>query len=339
MAGASLGTGLTLLASLLNLQQAEAAPVFRLPTDNRTLLQPGKESLFYAPTPGRTWTAGQFGCVRSDGTQMHEGVDILSLQKDKKGEPTDEVRAAASGEVAYVSRKPGLSNYGIYLVLRHRIEGIQVFTLYAHLRSVRADLSAGTAVRAGEAVGTVGRTTNTRTPITKDRAHLHFEVDLLVNEDFSGWLKKHEPGTRDDHGPWNGRNLLGLDPTEIFRLQQKSEDFSLLEHLRNQKEMCRIRVTHTSFPWLKRYPSLIRRNPTAEKEGIVAYDVSLNYNGVPFRLVPKARSEIKGDPSTRILEVDEAEFANHRCRKLIFKRGQTWILTARGQELIQLLTY
>lgn len=76
-------------------------------------------------------------------------------------------------------------------------------------------------------------------------------------------------------------------------------------------------------------PSLIRRNPIAEREGIVAYDVSLNYNGVPFRLVPKARSEIKGDPSTRILEVDEAEFANHRCRKLIFKRGQTWILTER----------
>jgi len=326
--------------ALLGALTAGAAPAFRLPTDNRSLLQPGNEAKFFAPTPGRSWTAGQFGCVRSEGTQMHEGVDILSIQKDKKGEPTDDVRAAASGQVAYVSRKAGLSNYGIYLVLKHRIEGIQVFTLYAHLREVRRDLAPGTAIKAGESIGKVGRTTNTRTPITRDRAHLHFEIDLLINESFSAWLKKHDPGTRDDHGPWNGRNLLGLDPSEIYRAQQKkNENFSLLTHLRNQREMCSVLVAHTSFPWLKRYPSLIRRNPVAEREGIAAYEISLNYNGVPFRLVPRARSEIKGSVTTRLLDVNESEFVNHRCRKLIFKRGQSWTLTARGQELIQLLTH
>lgn len=329
-----------LALALLAAAPAGASEAFRLPTNNRSLLQAGGEGKFFAPTPGRTWTAGQFGCVRSEGTQMHEGIDILSIQKDKKGEPTDEVRAAAAGQVAYVSRKAGLSNYGIYVVLRHRIEGLQAFTLYAHLRAVRANLAPGTTVRAGEAIGTVGRTTNTRTPITRDRAHLHFEIDLLINESFSSWLKKNEPGTRDDHGPWNGRNLLGLDAADIFRQQEKqAEAFSLLEYLRNQREMCRILVPNTSFPWLKRYPSLIRRNPLAEREGIVAYEVSWNYNGVPFRLVPRARSEVKGALTTRVLEVDESEFANHRCRKLIFKRGQLWTLTARGLDLIQLLTH
>ncbi len=317
-----------------------AAPPFRLPTDNRNVLQSGRDSWFFAPTPGRTWTAGQFGCVRSGGDQMHEGVDILSLRKDSRGEPIDEVRAAASGSVAYVNRRAGLSNYGIYLVLRHRVEGIEVFSLYAHLREARSDLKPGTSVRAGENVGVVGRTTNTRTSIGQYRAHLHFEIGLLVNDEFSAWLKKHEPGTRDYHGAWNGRNLLGLDPAEIFRLQEKQgAGFSLLEHLRGQREMCRVLVADTSFPWLKRYPTLIRRNSIAARDGIAAYEVSLNYNGVPFRLVPRSRNEIKGTVATRVLDVDEAEFAKHRCRKLIFKKGQTWILTARGQSLFRLLCH
>lgn len=316
------------------------AQPFRLPTENRALLDPARQSEFFAPTPGRTWTAGQFGCVRSDGTQMHEGIDILAMQHDRRGEPTDEVKAAAAGEVAYVSRKPGLSNYGIYIVLRHQIEGLQVFTLYAHLREARSDLAPGNSVAAGEKIGILGRTTNTRTPITRDRAHVHFEIDLLVNERFSGWLKKHEPDTRDDHGPWNGRNLLGLDPAEIFRAQQqKGARFSLLEHVRNQTEMCRVLVADTAFPWLKRYAPLIQRNPIAEREGIVAYELSLNYNGVPFRMTPRARSEITGPVANRLLGVAEAENREHPCRKLVFRRGQSWVLTAKGQELIGLLTY
>ena len=225
-------------------------------------------------------------------------------------------------------------------MLRHRIDGIQVFTLYAHLRDIQSNLAPGSDVRAGSVLGTLGRTTNTRTPITKDRAHVHFEIDLLVNEGFSSWLKKNDPTARDDHGPWNGRNLIGLDPAEIFHLQkQKGSEFSLLDYLRKRPEMCRILVAHTSFPWLKRYPALILRNPVAERQGIVAYELSLDFNGVPFRLVPRSRSEIKGPVSTRLLDVSEAEYREHPCRKLVFKRGQTWVLTARGREWIELLTH
>lgn len=319
---------------------AAAETAFRFPTENEAMLQPGNEAKFFAPTAGRTWTAGQFGCVRSDGTQMHEGVDILALKHDRRGEPLDEVHAAAAGEVAYINRKSGLSNYGNYVVLRHTIDGLEVYTLYAHLREARRDLQPGQKVHAGETIGALGRTTNTRSSITKDRAHVHFEIDLLVNERFPAWLHKHEPEARDDHGAWNGRNLLGLDPAEVFRQQQRQGTaFNLLEHVRNQEEMCKVLVADTSFPWLKRYPRLIRKNAVAEKEGIVAYEVSLNYNGLPFRLTPRARSEIKGSVSTRILSVAETEYRQHGCRKLIFPRGQSWILTARGQELISLLTH
>jgi hypothetical protein len=195
-------------------------------------------------------------------------------------------------------------------------------------------------VAAGESLGILGRTTNTKSAIGRDRAHLHFEINLLVTDRFSAWLRKHEPTTRDDHGPWNGRNLLGIDPAEVFRRQRElGARFSLLDHLRTQKEMCRVLVADASFPWLRSYPRLIRRNPVAEREGIVAYELSLNYNGLPFRLVPRARSEIQGSLATRLLTVDEAEYRRHPCRKLVFKRGQSWVLTAHGTELLCLLTY
>ncbi len=313
---------------------------FRLPTANRALLTPGREAGFFAPTPGNSWTAGQYGCVRSAGTQLHEGIDILAVQRDRRGEPTDPVRASAPGSVAYVNRNPGLSNYGIYVILRHRIEGLQVYTLYAHLRAVRSGISPGAPVSAGQIIGVLGRTTNTRTPIAPYRAHLHFEIALVVNDGFARWQQAREPGTRNDHGLWNGRNFIGIDPAAVFRSQARlGSRFSLIAHLQSQREMCRILVPGSSFPWVRRYAALIRPNPTAARNGVVAYEVSLNYAGLPFRLVPRSRAEITGSLSTRLLSVNNEEATRHGCRKLVFKRGQTWVLTARARELLDLLTH
>ena len=89
---------------------------------------------FFAPTaPDKPWTSGSFGCVRNNGTRLHEGLDIRHLQTDQHGEPTDPVMATADGTVVYFSTKPSLSNYGRYIVIRHVVEGIEIYSLYAHL--------------------------------------------------------------------------------------------------------------------------------------------------------------------------------------------------------------
>src|SRR5437016_11412991 len=99
------------------------AQPFQLPTANHALFEKGGEEKFFVGTTGKPWTTGAFGCVRSDGRQLHEGLDIRCLQRDQRGEPTDPVMATADGTVAYISRRPALSNYGNYLVLRHQVEG------------------------------------------------------------------------------------------------------------------------------------------------------------------------------------------------------------------------
>src|SRR5262245_9504760 len=115
--------------------QALAQP-FQLPTANHALFEKGGEERFFVGTTGKPWTTGTFGCVRTDGHQLHEGLDIRCLQRDKRGEPTDPVMTAADGEIAYINRKPGLSNYGNYIIARHNIDGIEIYSLYAHLSQV-----------------------------------------------------------------------------------------------------------------------------------------------------------------------------------------------------------
>src|SRR6185437_3629275 len=134
---------------------------FHLPTANSNLFFVPNQSAFFAPTaPDKPWTSGSFGCVRDYSQRMHEGVDILHLQTDKRGEPTDPVMATTDGTVVYFSTRPSLSNYGNYLVIRHVVEGMEIYSLYGHLSAVRSGLKIGDAVKAGEVIGTMGRTSN-----------------------------------------------------------------------------------------------------------------------------------------------------------------------------------
>ena len=316
------------------------AQPFQLPTANHALFEKDGEAKFFVGTIGKPWMSGTFGCVRSDGRQMHEGLDIRCLQRDNHGDPTDPILATADGTVVYFSTHPSLSNYGIYLVLRHQIEGLDIYSLYAHLHEIRRDLKIGQAVKAGEPIAIMGRTANTHQGISKDRAHLHFELNLLANDRFANWQKMAAPGQRNDHGEWNGQNLLGIDPLPIHvQGHNPGARFSLLDFLQHQTELCRVLARKTDFPWLRRYAPLVRRNPIAEKEGTAGYEIALNFNGVAFQLIPRAASEIKSKAKFQLLSVNETEFRKNPGRHLVIKKGLRWELTNHGSSLLDLLTY
>jgi murein DD-endopeptidase MepM/ murein hydrolase activator NlpD len=330
---------LALAGFLSSAASLSAQTPFQFPTANHALYELGAELKFLAPTsPDRSWTTGSFGCVRTDGWQMHEGLDIRSLQHDRRGEPTDPVLATADGTVMYVNPKAGLSNYGKYVVIRHVIEGVEIYSLYAHLSEVST--ATGRNVRAGDVIATMGRTSNTSEHIGKERAHLHFELNVFVNDNFSAWFKKNLPGERNDHGLWNGQNLDGLDPRDILLAEHNPvKPFSLLTFLRSQTELCRVLVRVTNFSYLKRYAPLVLKNPKAEQEGVAGYEIVFNYNGVVFALMPRAASEIKGAAKVQLLSVNEAEYHAHPCRKLVVQHGSRWQLTEKGLREVEMLTY
>jgi len=331
---------LNLLLPLLVTASIGSAAGFQLPTANRALFEPGGEERFFVGTTGRGWESGTFGGVRSGGYQLHEGIDIRCLQRDKRGEPTDPVMASADGTIAYINRKASLSNFGIYVMIRHRIDGIEVYTTYAHLSEVRAGLQAGSPVKAGEVIAVMGRTANTGEGISKDRAHVHFEIGLLLNDNFASWHRKYLKGQRNDHGDWNGQAMRGLDPREILLRQHHEGDrFRLVDYIRNQAELCRVQVHATQFPWVRRYPSLFARNPRAEKEGVAGYEIWLNFVGLPYRMTPLAPGELKSKAAVHLVSVNETERARDPSGKVVTQRNGKWVLTNSGQNLISLLTY
>ncbi len=316
------------------------AQPFHLPTANRALFEPGHEEKFFVGTVGKPWMSGTFGCVRTDGWQMHEGLDIRCLQRDQHGEPVDPVLATADGTVAYINTRPSLSNYGNYIVLRHQIDGLEIYSLYAHLHAVRAGLKIDQPVKTGEQIAVMGRTTNTREGISRERAHVHFELNFLVNDHFANWYKTAHPGERNDHGDWNGQNLVGIDPRGVLLAQHAQGDkFSLLTFVSQQTELCRVLARGANFPWVKRYAQLVTPNPRADKEGIAGYEIALNFNGLPYQLTPRTPAEMRGKARFQLLSVNAAEQQKNPCRRLVVRKGARWELTSHGLQFLELLTY
>ena len=325
---------------LLSAETIFAQIPFQFPTANHALYQPGAELKFFAPTASdKPWTSGSFGCVRNNSSRMHEGLDILHLHTDRRGEPTDPVLATANGTVMYANDKPGLSNYGRYLVLQHAVEGVEIFSLYAHLSAIAPGVVAGKKVGAGQVIATMGRT-STAEVIAKDRAHVHFELNVFVNDRFEAWFAQNRPGERNDHGHWNGHNLLGLDASQILMAERPGEKkFNLLDFLRRQPELCRVQVRAKNFPFLKRYAPLVQKNPVAEKTGIAGYEITLNYSGVPFALTPRGETEMKSRNKIFLLAVNEAVQKANPCGNLVVQRGGRWQLTDSGRRAMELLIY
>jgi len=319
--------------------QALNAQMFLLPTANHALFEQGAEEKFFVGTTGKPWSSGTFGCVRSDGRQMHEGLDIRCLKRDRKGEPLDPVVASCDGKVAYINKRVGASNYGRYVVLRHLVDGMEVFTIYAHLSDFATGLKPGLVVKAGEAIATMGRTSNTRERISVERAHVHFEINLFLSDRFSVWYKKEHPKDPDDHGMWNGMNMAGLDPRLIL-LEQHTQGarFNLVRFVQGRPELCRILVRDTDFSFPRRYPMLVRANPVAQKEGIAGYEITLDFNAVPISLTPRAASEMKSKQRYQLLSVNAVEEEKNPCRHLVVRRGTRWELSNSGVTFLNLLT-
>lgn len=327
------------LAILLGCHLARAQ-TFRLPTSNRALFERDGGPRFFTGTVGRSWESGAFGCVRSEGFQFHEGLDIRCVERDDQGEPTDEIRAVADGTVAYVNRKTALSNFGKYVLVLHRVEGLEVHSLYAHLSEIRDSVRAGAAVRSGEVIARMGRTSNTRQKISSERAHLHFELGLRLSDRFSSWHRAHYGKKHNDHGEGNGRNFIGLNPVPVLRSQRsRGAEFSLLRVIRAQRELCRVIVREPDFFWVRRHRPLVEPSAKADRDGVAGYVLVLNFAGFPYRAIPLSPSEVQGKSRFEVLSVNEAEQRRYPCRKLVERHGGGWRLARNGRMLLDLLTH
>ena len=292
---------------------------FVWPTPNKAWEQGRGIESFIQPTVSGDPESGTFGCIRSGGAQFHEGIDIKSVQRDRRGEPTDPVYAAMDGVVRYVAFVAGESNYGRYIVLEHPGLTPSVYTLYAHLARVESDVRPGVTVHAGQVIALMGHSSSGSIP--RDRAHLHFEIGLRVSDNFELWYHGKKFGNRNEHGIWNGMNLMGFDPLDFLRQWRAGRVDDFQQYLDRTHAVVRVRVVTSRIPdFIQRYPTLLQKPLPAGLVG--GWEVACNSTGLPFAWTPLAATEVAGQRpgSVEILSADASALRAFHCKSLVKTR-------------------
>lgn len=294
------------------------------------------------PTPNTAWAQGKplgdylqqagsgdpesggFGGVRTGGRQFHEGLDIKCLRRDRRGEPLDPVFAAMAGVVRHISASAGDSTYGRYIVLEHPDQTPAVYTLYAHLARIAPGLHVGDRVTAGQTIGQMGHSSGGY-KIPRDRAHVHFEIGVMVTRDFQTWYDRRRFGSRNDHGIWNGMNLMGFDPLDFLNQWRAHRVNTFQDYFAHMQPAVRVRLATRRVPdYILRYSSLLTKPLPAQIGG---WEIACNWTGLPFAWTPLTPFEALGLVPNRptIVAVDEPLVRReHSKSTAVYHRGH-WV--------------
>lgn len=324
--------------------QAEEAPLnLALPTDNHALFS-GHYSEFYQfiernlhGVISYPWEGGKYGFVRdpvaaAEGavyTRFHEGMDIRPVRRDAQGEPLDDVRAIADGKVVYVSRAAGASNYGRYVVVEHRWGGCPYYSLYAHLNTIAVE--PGRVVKQGDKLAVLGHTGE---GINRERAHVHVELNLLLNDHFEQWHDTFFKNERNHHGIYNGINLSGLDLPRLFIALRTNPSLTIPAFLAREKVFFKVIVPNTPNLQLPvRYPWMIGSVPN---ERPASWEVSFARSGLPLRLAPSAKTVNEAELSYLKPSAPDSRYLT---RGNVAGHGEGAHLTDSGKGYVRLLTF
>jgi murein DD-endopeptidase MepM/ murein hydrolase activator NlpD len=271
----------------------------RLPTENQAILD-GRPDKFYMYVnrifegeTSKPWQGGGYGFVRNMkrteagviGTRFHEGIDIRPVKRDSAGRPLDEVRALAVGVVAYVQPNSGGSNYGKYVVLEHNWGDGPFFSLYAHLSTISVKL--GDSVHAGQAIARMGYT---GVGITRERAHVHVELNILLSLRFDDWHRM-KFGTDNKHGLHNGMNLSGLDIATLLITHHKDPQVTIPSFLERATTYFKVTTPRRGVLELaKRYPWLRKGDHNRPSP---SWEISFSPSGFPLAIAPSHREVSK----------------------------------------------
>jgi len=318
---------------------ADGETLIDFPTENRSLLEGKPESFFmyvnrdFEGQLTQPWEGGGFGFVRGPKREggkihfrtLHEGIDIRPVRRDASGEPLDPVIAAASGKVVHVNPLPGASNYGRYVVVEHIWNKSAYYTLYAHLGAI--DVKTGQRLRQGERIARMGYT---GAGIDRERAHLHFEVCVMLNDRYEDWHAAVFPDQPNKHGIYNGLNLLGFDPTRLLLEAAANPKIDITEYLRAGEPWFRIAVPASeglfvlrAYPWLNENGS----NPPG-------WAISFSRHGVPLAAEPLVQSP--GEPTLLWVKNGDASHAT-MTRGLIEGEAETPRISDAGKRFLALL--
>jgi murein DD-endopeptidase MepM/ murein hydrolase activator NlpD len=314
-----------------------------LPTENEALFT-GDGSAFYQyiernykGVKSTPWEGGQYGFVRdpmetSAGivyTRFHEGIDIRALHRDARGEPLDQVRAIADGQVVHTNLVPGYSNYGKYIVIEHHWEGSDYYSLYGHLSSIA--VHPGDTVKRGQHIAVMGYT---GAGLNQARAHLHLELNLMFSHQFETWYNAFFRNDPNHNGIYNGINLAGLDIARLFLALRKNPALTIPEFLSREEVFYKVSLPKSPhFELPKLYPWMLVAGARNQKS---SWEVSFARSGVPLKIEPSDQQVTQ--PELSYVKKSSIDYSS-LTRDVISGHGENAHLTNYGRQLMRLLIY
>lgn len=321
----------------------QPAPLIDFPTENHSLLQGRPQEFFmyverdFEGERTKPWQGGQYGFVRGPRrsgnqiiyTSMHEGIDIRPLQRGIEGNPVDKILAAADGRVVHVSREAGASNYGRYVVVEHLWDGCPYYTLYAHLATI--EVEPGQQVRQGQPMAVMGFT---GAGINRERAHVHFEVCLMLSRNFDGWHEAFFQGNPNRHGLFNGLNLVGTDPARLLLEARENPTLRISNAISRSEPSFKITVNNSpNLSLIRNYPWLV---PNGEIANPPAWAITFSRHGVPLKA--EAAMERVAEPTVTWVK-DSSQAYTHTTKGLVTGSPGHPRLTESGLRFARLLTW
>ena len=338
MRGVEAGRSLGGLLVALWAAAVGSAAVLSWPVPHPGFVQGEAPETYLQATQSGRWESALFGCVRNDGHRFHEGLDLAPIERSANREARDAIFAAFDGRVAYVNPVAGNSGYGRYVVLVHDDLSPAVYTLYSHLARIAPEVAEGQRVRSGQRLGTMGR--SARYHIPRSRAHLHFELGLRLTDKFAPWYARQGFGTENDHGRYNGMNLVGFDPLAFFRSQPPGTTPDLAAVWRELPVGLVLEVRLATVPdFARRYPSLVTRR--IDRNTLAGWRLRVTPWGLPLYLTPLGEDEVTGLTSpgqVRITGIAPDGLDAFACRDMVQRDRQgRYVLDEGGQRMMELL--
>src|SRR5439155_4765877 len=151
------------------------------------------------------------------------------------------------------------------------------YSLYAHLNTIAVE--SGQEVKQEEKLAIMG---HTGTGISRERAHVHVELNLLLNDHFEQWHDTFFKNDPNYNGIYNGLNLAGLDLARLFLALRGNSALTLPAFLAKEEVFYKVIVPNSpNFQLARRYPWMSERAPN---EKPTAWEVSCARSGLPLRL-------------------------------------------------------
>lgn len=310
----------------------------RSPTARKLVPVGNVAETFQATASGRP-ESGLYGSVRTaerGGHVMpsfHEGIDIAAVTRSRGGMPQDAVCAIAEGQVGYANRIAGNSNYGKYVVILHKDPIGTVYSLYAHLSEINAEVQTGASVQPGTPLGIMGNTSTAGIP--PERGHLHLEIGLINNSRFAEWY--HAQKLTPDHGNFNGQNFLGINPLEFFLAQYADTSIHFQAFLKTVPVAFELILRpRQQLDFFRRYPALWT-GPYAAGGAIC---VSCSENGLPLqgRIATDEEAGSLRGAEVQVRNVREDVLGRNGCHLISRSTGQ-WTIGSGGRRWLDVLSY